>query len=169
MKRKQEFGALLIAVLTMMVACGGENSRGGRRASRATLLDTEEQGCVFTAWSSPVNMGSVVNSTTDDFHPATTANGLSLFFTRGVVGVGTGPDIWVTHRLCDSPNCPWLAPAPVAALNSVSPLSAADAVPNVSPDGHRIFFHSNRNGGCGLADLYVASRADITNDFVWQT
>jgi hypothetical protein len=109
-------------------------------------------------------MGPVLNTDTDDYHPAPTSNGLSLFFTRGVVGVGTGPDIWVTHRSCDNPSCPWEAPAPVAALNTAS----ADAVPNITPDGHWIFFHSNRPGGRGGADLYVAYRADVTDDFAWQ-
>jgi hypothetical protein len=31
-----------------------------------------------------------------------------------------------------------------------------------------MYFHSNRAGGCGLADLYVARRHDKEDDFGWQ-
>jgi hypothetical protein len=173
MKRKQEFGTLLIAVLAMMVACGGENSRGGHRASRASSLDVVQQGCDFGAWSTPVNMGPVLNTTIDDFHPATTANGLSLYFSRGVVaspGVPAGEqNIMVTHRACNSTACPWGPPTNVTALNAPT---FKTAVPNVSPDGLSIYFHSTRPNPCGAegnADLYVSYRRDPNDDFGWQT
>src|SRR5947209_5422982 len=57
MKPKQELGALLIAVLAMMMACGGESNRENPLASRATRLGVEQEGCVYADWSAPVNMG----------------------------------------------------------------------------------------------------------------
>src|SRR2546422_8449470 len=37
----------------------------------------------FSDWSEPVNLGPVVNSGFDDFHPAISPNGLSLYITSG--------------------------------------------------------------------------------------
>ncbi len=47
-------------------------------------------GPVFTAWSAPVNLGSVVNSASMDYGLALSGDGLSLFFAR------TGKAPWVT-------------------------------------------------------------------------
>jgi hypothetical protein len=111
-------------------------------------------------------MGSILNTTTDDFHPATTRDGLSLYFTRGVVGTGTGPDIWVTERSCNDASCPWTTPYLVSNVNS----AVNDAVPNITPDGHTMYFHSARPGGCGgAADLYMAHRDDVADNRAWGT
>jgi hypothetical protein len=118
-------------------------------------------------------MGPAINTTIDDFHPATTANGLSLYFSRGVVaspGVPAGEqNIMVTNRACNSTACPWGPPTNVTALNAPT---FKTAVPNVSPDGLSIYFHSTRPNPCGAAgnaDLYVSYRRDPNNDFGWQT
>ena len=47
--------------------------------------------------------------------------------------------------------------------------ASAEFVPAFSPDGHWMFFASDRPGGFGGADLYQSYRADIHDDFGWQT
>jgi Tol biopolymer transport system component len=40
--------------------------------------------------------------------------------------------------------------------------------PNLSLDGHRLYFQSNRPGGFGGTDLYVSHRTNRRDDFAWQ-
>jgi hypothetical protein len=125
----------------------------------------------FSAWSAPVNLNAivlsdgtacpaVVNSAADDMHPGISKDGLSLFFTSNRLGGSGGNDIWVTQR--DSLDDCWQAPKNVAVLNSTS----NEGVPNITTDGHWLYFNSNRDGG---ADLYVSHRQDAGDDFGWET
>src|SRR6266852_3484845 len=56
----------------------------------------------FSRWSAPVNLGPAVNSSSDDYHPAISRDGLSLYLTSTRPGgFATTPgfeDIWVSHR-----------------------------------------------------------------------
>ena len=52
-----------------------------------------------------------------------------------------------------------------ATINTAS----AEFVPAFSPDGHWMFFASDRAGGFGRQDIYQSYRADIHDDFGWQT
>src|SRR5215471_5711869 len=136
----------------------------------------------FSPWSAPVNLNAitlsdgttcpaVVNSAFDDSHPAVSKDGLSLFFTstrpgpdsRGQIGLGDY-DLWVTQR--DSLDDCWQAPINLGpVVNSAS----RDFAPNLTTDGHWLYFHSNRPGGCGGLDLWVAHRHDKRDDFGWET
>jgi hypothetical protein len=42
------------------------------------------------------------------------------------------------------------------------------ADPNISPDGHLLFFDSNRPGDCGGEDIWVSRRNNKRDDFGWQ-
>jgi hypothetical protein len=118
----------------------------------------------YTGWSTPVNLGPVVNSAAPDFGPALSADGLSLFFNSGRPGGFGGNDIWVTHRT--SLSTPWGVPANVGPTVNTA---AAETVPALSADGHWMFFGSDRPGGFGGTDLYQSFRADVHDDFGWQT
>jgi hypothetical protein len=135
----------------------------------------------FSAWSAPVNLNNVVlndgtvcpavvNSTSpdrNDTHPAISKDGLSLYFASTRAGGFGEYDIWVSHR--DSLDACWGAP-----VNLGSPIntSAREFAPNLSPDGHWLFFHSKRQpGSCGngaVQELWVAHRQDTTNDLGWE-
>jgi hypothetical protein len=117
----------------------------------------------FSDWSEPVNLGPVVNSEADDHHPAISANGLSLYITSTRPGGFGGEDIWVSQRA--SVDDDW---GPPQNLGPVINTASNDAAPNFSPDGHWMYFHSPRPGGCGNADLYVSYRANTTDDFSWE-
>jgi hypothetical protein len=46
-----------------------------------------------------------------------------------------------------------------------------DFSPAFTPDGHWLYFHSDRPGGCGptgTMDLYVSHRKDKRDDFGWE-
>jgi hypothetical protein len=129
----------------------------------------------FGPWSAPVNLNAttlsdgtacpaVVNSASDDSHPAISKDGLSLFFSSLNRPGGLGEyDLWVTER--DSLEDCWQAPVNLGpSVNS----AFRDFAPNLSTDGHWLFFQSGRPGGCGGLDLYVTHRQDKRDDFGWE-
>jgi hypothetical protein len=159
-------------------------------AIAAGLFAPPTEAQQFSAWSAPVELNNLtdsngpcpaVNSTspdTNDTHPALSKDGLSLYFasTRS-----TNPGqlfgnyhLWFTTR--PSLDSCWVAPTylgPVVndrelviGVNGL-PVEVQDFAPNLTPDGHWLYFHSNRPGGCGGADLYVSHRDDTSNDLSW--
>src|SRR3989442_505355 len=115
-------------------------------------------------WSEPVNLGPVVNSTAGDNNPTLSPDGLSLYFASDRPGGLGGTDIWVARRA--SPDSPWEAPSNVGAPVSST---SADGAPVLSIDGHLLFFHSDRPGGHGRVDIWMAHRSDPNDDFGWET
>jgi len=119
-------------------------------------------------WSEPANLGPEVNSPANEQNASLSRDGLSLYFSSNRPG-GSGPlDIWVSRRPCtDSadPACAWQAPT---ILGPVINGSGADFAPNLSVDGHLLFFSSVRAGGFGGADIYLSRRANVSDDFGWE-
>jgi len=81
----------------------------------------------------------------------------------GADGTPTRYDMYVAQR--GSVDEPWgdaiLLPATVN--SKYNDHSAAQ-----SPDGHYLFFASDRPGGCGSLDLYVSYREDVNDPMGWQ-
>jgi hypothetical protein len=129
-----------------------------------TLPALPAQAQKFSDWSAPVNLGPAVNiAGFNTQHPAISKDGLSLYFSSDRPGGFGSLDIWVTQRpgLDDS----WGTPQNLGPnINS----SGNDLAPNLTPSGHWMYFHSNRPGGCGGADLYVSHRKDKHDDFAWE-
>ena len=119
----------------------------------------------FSDWSAPVNLGPTVNSGSDDFHPAISPNGLSLYITSGRTAGGFGgSDIWVSQRA--SPHDVWGTPQNLGP-NINGPFN--DIAPDFSADGHWMFFSSNRPPASpGTAQVWVSFREDPDDDFAWQ-
>jgi hypothetical protein len=46
--------------------------------------------------------------------------------------------------------------------------SGNENAPNLSIDGHRLYFGSTRSGGFGSSDIYVSHRRDKGDDFDWE-
>lgn len=113
-------------------------------------------------WSKPVNLGAAINTTFNEQGPNLSRNGLILYFGSDRPGGSGGFDIWVARRACS--DCPWDTPAN---LGSVINSTANETGPGLSPDGHLLFFTSNRPGGQGLSDLYMSRRDDPNDDFGW--
>jgi serine/threonine protein kinase len=116
-------------------------------------------------WGPFTNLGGVVNSAYQESFPCISPDGLELFFSGREEelsrpgGYGKA-DLWVTRRAAR--NDPWEEPVN---LGPVINSSYSDARPSISPDGLLLFFDSNRPGGYGHFDLWVARRS--SKDTPW--
>ena len=104
-------------------------------------------------WGTPVNLGATVNSAYGEIHPSISTYGLELYFQSDRPGGHGNFDIWVSTRATTSD--PWGTPMN---LGPTINTSAHDEWPGISPDGLLLFFSSNRSGGFGSWDLYMARR-----------
>jgi WD40 repeat protein len=119
-------------------------------------------GAAYSDWSTPVNLGATVNSASNEQNAQLSKDGLAIYFTSDRPGGLGGLDIWVTRR--DSRDSPWQPPVNLGApINTPS----ADFAPNLSIDGHLLFFASNRFGGLGAIDLYMSRRHNPNDDTTW--
>jgi len=147
---------------------------GAAMGPRMVLSRPNRQMGPFSDWSEPVNLGPVVNSGFNDFHPGISRDGLSLYFTSdrpGGVNAGNPnaiPEIWVTQR--EDRDTPWEPPINLGSTINVAGYDSS--VPNLTPDGRWLFFNSSRPGGYGQGDLWVARRedadADEEGDIAWE-
>lgn len=143
---------LVVALVTVVViTCA---------AARRAWAD---DAAVYTDWSAAVNLGSTVNSAFNDQHPAISADNLSLYFVSDRPGGSGGFDLWVAQR--SSTDMPWGVPQNLG--NTVNS-SATEFAPNLSSDGHYLFFGSDRPGGCGSRDLWMTHRKNKKDDFAWE-
>src|SRR2546430_1598051 len=162
MKPVTRFSSLLLSS-AFLQACGPDSGPTVPRASRFGAADAvAEEQMEWGPWATPVNLGPLVNSPADDNRPAISKDGLSLYITSGRLGGFGGLDIWVSQRA--TVDNPW---GPPQNLGPTVNSSSNDVAPAFSPDGHRMYFHSFRPGGCGLADIYVSRRRDTRDDFGW--
>src|SRR6266566_5161375 len=140
--------------LALLVACESGSHPVGPKIQAMSFANSE--------WSEPVNLGPVVNSSSNEQNATLARDGLSLYFSSNRPG-GSGPlDIWVAQRACTDPDdlaCAWQAPA-----NLGSPINSAgaDFAPNLSEDGHLLFFSSNGGVGANI-DIYVSRRSDVND------
>jgi len=160
----------LLALVVLTQACNTDTGLVGPGAAKRLLTDaTAEDQPRYSDWSAALNLGPVVNSPYNDNHPAISKNDLSLYITSTRPGGVNGAnllqfeEIWVSQRA--RRDADWGSPVNLGpAINSIGSNTGS---PTFTPDGHRMYFHSNRRGPCGLADLYVARRHDKRNDFGW--
>ena len=128
------------------------------------LLATSRPGAAPNPsdWTVPENLGPVVNSPFQDFGPAISKTGLSLYFTSDRPG-GLGTfDIWVSQRA--RKDDPWGSPVN---LGGVINGEASDNVPTLSRDGHWLLFNSTRPDGFGGQDIWASWRRHVHDDFDW--
>jgi hypothetical protein len=137
--------------------------------------DDNERLGPFGPWSTPLNLGPVVNTQYLDSHPAISKNGLSLYISSDRPGGVNGKnlngffEIWVSQRA--SFVADWGPPVNLDAFNSapvVNSVQSSTAVPAFSADGHLLLFNSNRPSGLGGNDLWVSRRSNKYDDFGWQ-
>jgi len=150
---------LLIGCSVVLAACDSprplpvENGRAASAFAADAFASAE--------WSEPVHLDAPINSPSSELAPQLSPDELSLYFGSDRPG-GTGDvDLWAVRRDCRE--CPWGTPFN---LNINSPQS--DGGPSFSPDGHYLFFSSNRDGGHGGDDIWVSHRADVNDDLGWE-
>jgi WD40-like Beta Propeller Repeat len=117
----------------------------------------------YSDWSTPVNLGPTINTTSSETGPALSKDGLSLYFESNRPGGSGGGDIWVSQR--DSVDDDWGAPLNLGATINTA---ALESVPAFSRDGHWMFFTSDRPGGFGAGDVWGSWRPQTHDDFGWQ-
>ena len=131
--------------------------RPGGIGGRDLWISTRQS--VQEPWSTPVNMGSVVNSSYDDYLGSVSTDGLELYFFSTRPGYGQR-DLWVTSRV--SLASPW---EPPVNLGSTINTPHHDASPVISQDGLTLCFTSTRPGGLGSYDIYISTR--LTKEHQW--
>ena len=110
-------------------------------------------------WAEPVNLGPTVNSSASEDFPSLSPDGLLLFFSEnrdsGPLQPGGygGPDLWAARRA--SVSDPWGTPVNFGLTVNSSSLECAATL---SPDGHTLYFTSERSGGLGgpYGDIHQA-------------
>jgi len=149
-------GFALLAALTMVPAARAQNDG---------------------PWSPPTNLNAivrgdgspcpaVVNSTSDDQHMTISKDGLTLIFSSNRPGGSGGQDLWFTER-ASRDEC-WGDPVN---LGNVVNSAVQDLAPNLTTDGHWLYFHSRRPDGCGggtSGELWVAHRRDKSANLGWE-
>jgi hypothetical protein len=113
-------------------------------------------------WQDPANLGLTVNTSSWELGPSLSADGLTLFFQSNRPNGHGSQDLWAMAR--ESTTAPWESP-----LNLGTPVNSAgnEVGAGVSADGTTLFFSSDRQGGYGGDDLYVATRPTVFDP--WDT
>ncbi|MBM4025139.1 MAG: hypothetical protein FJ280_06965 [Planctomycetes bacterium] len=113
-------------------------------------------------WAPPVSLGATINTSSYDEMAVISPDGLALLFHSNRSGSAGGCDIYVTTRLARSD--PWGPPTNLGpTFNSLKD----DFCGCLSPDGLRLFLASDRPGGFGGLDTWMAARP--SKDLPWTT
>ncbi len=117
-------------------------------------------------WAEPVNLGPTINSSYANVTPNVSGDGLELFFTSDRPGGSGGQDIWITERQTTRQMTELVWGTPVN-LGPTINSSNIEGAPEISADGLALFFNSDRPGGYGGTDLWVATRVNVSD--LWGT
>jgi hypothetical protein len=109
-------------------------------------------------FGTPTNLGPTVNSSAVEAEPSISADGLLLFFNGDRSGGLGGWDIWLSTRPTTEDE--WAVPENLGlTINS----SGNEYGASMTADGLTLVFGSNRSGGYGRSDIYMATR-ETTED-----
>ncbi|MGQ9706288.1 MAG: TolB family protein [bacterium] len=109
-------------------------------------------------WQTPVNLGPDINTSSNEYAPTVTGDGLTMYFASDRPGGYGGYDLY----LAKYSNGKW---GSVQNLGSVVNTSVNESQPFITPDGNFLYFVSDGPGGYGGADIWVTQRnVDIVTD-----
>jgi len=110
-------------------------------------------------WTPPVNLGSPVNTSSSDKHPAISADGRTLYFCSDRRGGKGGYDLWVSHRAGKK----WSKPVNLGdSINT----PGTEQSPFIHADQQTLYFSSDGWPGMGKGDLFKSTRTDTLS---WTT
>ncbi|MFX0197116.1 MAG: LamG-like jellyroll fold domain-containing protein [Candidatus Hodarchaeota archaeon] len=135
-----------------------DSTRSGGRGRRDLWETTRTD--LNAPWTRPVNLGSSINTASDEVSPNFSADGLTLLFASDRPGGRGNYDLYICTRT--SRDASWSAPIN---LDSTINSPYLDVAPSLSLDGLVLFFHSIRPSGFGNYDLYYSRRQ--TPDAQW--
>ena len=158
---KKQITAIIVSLLLpLIVSVKAEKERLNTVGEEAALSPNQQ----FTAWSTPVNLGPVINTTANDLAASLSRDERTLYFTSTRPGGFGGEDIWVSHRT--NKKADWESPVNLGpTINSF----ALERVRYLSSDGHLLLFQSDRGGGVGGSDIWASRRKGVDDDFGWET
>jgi outer membrane protein OmpA-like peptidoglycan-associated protein/Tol biopolymer transport system component len=112
---------------------------------------------VGNKWSTPENMGALVNSSSWDSQPTISPDGKTIYFASARKGGLGNMDIWKTSF----ENGIWKTPVNLGdSVNS----KKGEMSPFIHPDGQTLYFTSNGHIGMGGNDIYL-TRMDTAGVF----
>ena len=109
----------------------------------------------------PVNLGPAINSAYNDGIDFISPDGLEVYFDSDRPGGHGDWDMWMARRATKDDE--WGTPMN---LGPVVNTGYVDAAASISSDGLALYFNSNRPGGHGGFDIYMATRA--TKEAAWE-
>jgi hypothetical protein len=137
---------IALGLLLPVVACGGDVVTLGRVAADAS-------GAQGPQFAEPKLVLELASDGDQSDNPTLTADLLEIFFTSEREGGAGEADVWTARR--DFADQPFAAPEPVAVVNT----DQFETSPAVSPDGLELWLGSERDGGVGEQDIWVARRS----------
>ena len=158
LRRALSIGATLVAACTP-----------GSETEPAADVTTTEQ-----IWQVR-NAGVEVNSRFNEAFPTIASNGLVLYFASDRASYSSPSDTALSWRDTEdwdiyvstrpSLDAPWGEPA---RLGSHINTTGSDHSVTLAPDGHWLYFSSDRPDGCGNLDIYVSYREDTEDPLGWE-
>jgi hypothetical protein len=118
----------------------------------------------FGPWSTPKPIAELA-SAFNDFHPAISRDGRSLYFTTTRDAGAPRPfpnEIVVVQR--DNRHADWDL-STLRPVDNINLAGKSTSVPNLTPEGHRMYLQSNR---LGYSQLFVSNRRDTHDDDAWE-
>jgi Tol biopolymer transport system component len=110
------------------------------------------------AWGAPINMGAMINTSSDDAGPSLSDDGLTLYMHSDRPGGFGLADLYVTTRV--SLAASWSVPVNMgSAINT----DQYEVAPDIASDGLSLYFHSTRSGGVGAHDIWRATRKSVAD------
>ncbi len=124
---------------------------GSKTYGRCDLFESKKTG---DAWSPPVNLGPMVNSSAWDVQPSLSADGQELYFVSDRKGGVGGSDIWYSHK--DSTGR-WTK---AQNLGNTINTKYDEISPFVHVNNRNLYFASNAHPGFGGLDIFVSEKVD---------
>ena len=124
----------------------------------STDLWVSQRGSEDGPWSTPVNVGTAVNTPFTEAVAALSRDEHWLFFSSDRPGGSGGTDIWVSYRQHVHDPFDWQPAVNLGAgVNSLAAEGAMTYFDN-EQGAAQLFFQSARSGGIGATDIYVSEQ-----------